>query len=255
MATTMTLAQLMTAVRQRADMAPSGYAPALTGSNFFVTEPELISYINQSYFEFYDLLVSAYEDYFMAPAVQFTTTGVALYDLPDGSNYSGAPALYKLLGVDFGLSTVGNAYVTLKKFNFIDRNRYIYPQLGGSVLGISNPAYRMVGSKLEFIPTPASGQIVQLWYVPRMTQLAALSDTVDGFSGWTEYIITDCAIKCMQKEESDVSVLMVQKAALKQRIEEVAQNRDAGQPSTISDTRRGDGYYGWTGFDGQNGGY
>jgi hypothetical protein len=88
-----------------------------------------------------------------------------------------------------------------------------------------------------------------------LTQLSALSDTVDGYSGWTEYVIVDAAIKCLQKEESDVSVLMVQKAALKQRIEEASQNRDAGQPSTISDTRARDGYYGAPGFDGQNGGY
>jgi len=39
----------------------------------------------------------------------------------------------------------------------------------------------------------------------------------------------------LQKEESDVSVLLGQKAAMKRRIEEAANNRDAGQPLTVSD--------------------
>ena len=40
-----------------------------------------------------------------------------------------------------------------------------------------------------------------------------------------EYVITDAAIKMMQKEESDTSVLQLQKAALIRRIEAAAENR------------------------------
>ena len=39
----------------------------------------------------------------------------------------------------------------------------------------------------------------------------------------------------LQKEESDTTVLERQKAALKRRIEEAANNRDAGQGESISD--------------------
>jgi hypothetical protein len=39
----------------------------------------------------------------------------------------------------------------------------------------------------------------------------------------------------LQKEESDVSVLMAQKAELKQRITESAANRDADNPLTVTD--------------------
>jgi hypothetical protein len=52
-------------------------------------------------------------------------------------------------------------------------------------------------------------------------------------------VIIDAAIKCLQKEESDVQVLMAQKAAMKRRIEVAASNRDAGSPLSVSDVYRG----------------
>ena len=62
-----------------------------------------------------------------------------------------------------------------------------------------------------------------------------LNSTFDGVSGWEEYIVIDAAIKCLQKEESDVSVLMSQKSAIAKRIEAAAENRDAGEPSKVTD--------------------
>ena len=52
----------------------------------------------------------------------------------------------------------------------------------------------------------------------------------------------DAAIKALQKEESDASVLMSQKEALRQRIMSTAMNRDAGLSDQISDTRSNYGY-------------
>src|SRR4051812_27192108 len=120
MSTTMTLSDLMIAVRQRADMLSSGYTPSLVSTASFVTDPELISYINQSAFELYDLLVEAMgEDYFVAPPVSFTTDGVSeTYALPNGVNFSSAPALYKLLGVDLLVSSASGQYVSLRPFQF-----------------------------------------------------------------------------------------------------------------------------------------
>jgi uncharacterized protein YdcH (DUF465 family) len=90
-----------------------------------------------------------------------------------------------------------------------------------------------------------------------MTALLADTDIIDGVSGWTEYIIVDAAIKALHKEESDTTALMAQKMALKQRIEETAMNRDAGQPDAISNTRfqTGWGSYGPPNGDGGFGGY
>lgn len=234
MATTMTLAQLMTAVRQRADMVPNSYTPALTGNGFFVTEPELISYVNQSYFELYDLLISCFgaNYYVKAPPPTFATDGT-------NDQYALPADFYKLLGVDLQIANSTQSRVTIQPFEFIDRNRYAVPNFQ-SFYGVTNLRYRLNGDNLWFTPVPSAGQQIQLWYVPRMTTLAALTDTADGISGWTEYIITDAAIKCLQKEESDTSILQGQKAALIQRIMAMADSRDIGSPHKVSDSLQND---------------
>lgn len=196
----------------------------------FVSTAEWNSYLNQSAYELYDLLTTVYEEYNVAEPYTFVTTGSnARYDLPND--------FYKLLGVDCGLSGSDNARVTINKFDFIQRNQYVYPNVTSTYFGVFNLRYRLVGNKLMFIPTPASGQYITVWYIPRLTMLLKDTDMLDGVSGWVEYVICDAAIKALQKEESDVSVLMAEKAMMKQRIEESSMNRDAGQPDTISQTR------------------
>lgn len=228
MATTMTLLELRIAARQRADMVFSQ----------FVTDAEFNSYINQSYFELYDLLISKYGDnYYVAPAYTFTTNGTDyLYNLPTN------PGFYKLLGVDLALSNTNDSYVTVRPFEFIDRNRYAVPNFQ-SFYGLTNLRYRIHGDKLWFTPIPAANQTIRIWYIPRMTTLALDTDTVEGVSGWTEYIIVDAAIKAMQKEESDVSALMTQKQMLINRINAMAESRDAGSPAKVSDNMYADFWF------------
>jgi hypothetical protein len=245
----MSLGQVRLLAQQRADRVNSN----------FVTKEEWNSYINQSYAELYDLLVTLYEDYYVAAPLTFITDGSTnQYTLPNGSNFNGAPAFYKLLGADCGLGANGNAWVTLHKFDFISRNRYVFPNVTSTFLGVFNLRYRVVGNTLFFIPTPSANQYIRLWYIPRVNTLLKDSDMLESVSGWIEYVIVDAAIKCLQKEESDVSVLLAQKQMLIDRIQSSAMNRDAGQPDTISDIRSfGErwGGYGSPNGDGSFGGY
>ena len=220
MATTMTLLELRTATRQRADMVNSQ----------FISDSELNSYINQSYFELYDLLCQKYgNDYYVGSPYSFVTDGASqFFSLPGD--------FYKLLGVDLALSNTLDSFVTIRPFNFGDRNRYAIPNFQ-SFYGVTNLRYRLKGNQLWLTPIPAANQTIRLWYVPRLTTLATDTDAADGISGWTEYIIIDAAIKCMQKEESDVTVLLAQKAAMIQRIQNAAENRDAAAPATVLDSQ------------------
>ena len=250
----MSLAEIRQQARERADRV---------NSNFFTTQ-ELNNYINSSMFELYDILVTAYEDYFLATPVLFQTDGISFnYPLPDGvttfmsginpsQTIVGAP-IDKLVGVDLGVNTVQGAWVTLSKFQFIDRNRYVYPNSQSTLYGVFNLQYRMMGNVIQFIPTPSGNQYIRLWYIPRLQELLQDTDiTTVSISRWVDYIITDVAIKMLQKEESDVSVLMAQKMALKKRIEEASQNRDAGQPDKINDSR-GNTNWGSGGYSGNAG--
>lgn len=67
---------------------------------------------------------------------------------------------------------------------------------------------------------------------------------VDGINGWEEYIVVDCAAKALEKEESDPSAMFARKAALIQRIQSAAANRDAGEPARVVDVSRND-FGGW----------
>jgi len=234
----MSLAELRLRAQQRADRVNSN----------FVTLPEWNFFINQALFELYDLLVASYSDeYFSASPINFTTNGTQyLFPVPNGSNtfqdQNGSTIVprpfYKLLGLDLAMNTAVNGWVTVHKFNFTDRNKFLYPNSASTIYGVFNCRYRLVGDNLELIPTPSAGQIFRIWYIPRMEMLLKETDTTSsGISGWLQYVIVRAAKYALDKEESDTSTLDNEILYLKQRIEAVAQNRDAGEPDTISDVR------------------
>lgn len=244
----MCLGQLRLMAQQRADRVGSQ----------FVTLPEWTTFINLAMYELYNLLIGVSEDYFTQAPIKFTCDGTTFqYPLPDGvktfqnnsnANIVAAP-FYKLMGVDLGIN--GNNFASLEKFNFADRNQYIYPNSGSSMYGVFNMRYRLVGNTLHLIPTPSASQVVRLWYIPRLAQLLKDTDvTTLGYSGFLNYVICRAAKYALDKEESDTSGLTNELLFLRQSIEESAINRDQGRPDTITDVRSGD-------FDsgGNNGGF
>lgn len=232
----------------------------------YLTTDEWNSNINQSMFELADILTTKFgDDYFMAPALIIPLTGQTYYPLPDGSNYNGAPAIYKLLGIDANIS--GSApgpnagWVPLARANWSDRDKYTtYPGQAGALNNIYQMSYRQMGSNLFVFPTNQN-QLIQLWYVPIMSQMLLDTDMLSfSFSGWSEYLIVDAAMKAMIKEESfdKWQALNQDKQVLIQRIETTAPNRDAGQPNSVSNTREtmGDpGFSGWGNGGGFGGGF
>jgi hypothetical protein len=242
----MSLGEIRTRAQQRADKLNSN----------FVTLPEWNFFINQSMFELYDLLVTTYEDMFTATPATFMVNGNQfLYPLPDGSltfqnGINGADMVaepfYKLQGVDLALNSAQNGYVSLNKFNFSDRNKFVYPNSDSTIYGVFNLQYRMMGTNIEFIPTPSAGQQIRLWYIPRLKELLVDEQlTTIGFSGWLQYVIIRAAKYALDKEESDTTKLDQELAFLIKRIEGSAQNRDAGSPQTISDSRPYNSWSGW----------
>lgn len=222
-----TLSDLKTQLLQRIDRV---------GSDFY-DPTELNTYISASYKELYDLLIQKFGDDYFFSTHTITTDGTNdTYALPDD--------FYKLFGVD--LSLTGGApdgWVTLKQFMKADRNRYAVPNFQ-SFYGITNLRYRLRGNLIWFTPIPMANQKIRLLYAPRPSDLDEDTDTVDGVSGWEEYIISDAAIKCLAKEESDTSIFERQKMFIKQRIEEAAENRNVGEPQTVSDSQGNWGPFG-----------
>tara|TARA_R110002167_G_scaffold88894_3_gene239589 strand:+ start:381 stop:1094 length:714 start_codon:yes stop_codon:yes gene_type:complete len=215
---------LVERVRQRADMQ----------SNLFVSDIEVQTYINAAISELHDILIQTYgQDYYVSTTIFATEAGTDSYSL---STKVGAD-FYKLRGVDAQLN--GSDYFTLSPFNFNERN--LYQNWGSwSLAGLTNVRYRMVGGNLVFSPQPEGVTNVRVWYIPTAQQFssatpATSTTTFDDYNGYAEYVVVDAAIKCLQKEESDVSVLRAQKVEMKRRIEEAADNRDAGSPLSVTD--------------------
>lgn len=235
----------------------------------FVTNNEWNAFLRLSMYELYDLLIGSYEDFNIAEPVFINTNGSTMrYELPTGLNYLGnvldgasglpAPRFYKLSGVDLGVNTSNNAYVTINRYDWIDRNNYVYPNSTSTIYGVYNMRYRVYGNTLALIPTPAGNQQLRLWYAPVLPALLRDSDlTTIGWAGYLRYPIVRAAKYALDKEEgSDTAKLDAEILFLKTRIEQMSQNRDQGQPDTISETRKG-GAYGGTGWgsNGANGGW
>lgn len=242
MANTKTVAELITSIRQRADMEGSS----------FVSDGELVDYINQSIAELHDLLIGLYEDYYVE-SVSFSIPEGNPTTLPDGdssgSNFPSNKGFYKALGVDI---EKGGVKRNVPRYMFSERNAF-----GGADWGAGCSAlhYAIQGDKIRFIPETTSGGTVTLWYAPEPQFFSGPSDT-ETLSvkarhiarGYEEFIILDCAIKCLFKEESDVTVLMGQRELVRSRIREAAATRDAASPMRIADVstgRFGSGYVNW----------
>lgn len=237
-------------------------------SNFVVTS-EWNSFIRLAMYELYDLLITSYEDYYADQFVFINTNGTTQnYPIPDGcTNYLGgiyggasgtpAKALYKIAGMDLGINISNNAWVTLLKYDFIERNKYVYPNSTSTIYGVYNMRYRLMGNSINFIPTPAGNQQVRMWYVPKLPALLADSDlSTIGWSGWLRYVIVRSAKYALDKEEgTDTTKLDQELVFLKKRIEESASNRDAGVPDTISETRQDSTYNSGFGSGGGNAGW
>jgi hypothetical protein len=212
----------------------------MVNSNF-VTDAELTGYINNSISELHDMLIQAYDGDYYINEVSFQTAGsVESYSI---ASLITAGDFYKLRGIDAKLN--GSEWFTLKQFNFNERNKN---QATGLNYGLENVRYRLVGSTLRLTPVPDNNITCKIWYIPLSQTLTSDSDSYADFNNFSEYVIVDAAIKMLQKEESDATLLLTQKAALKRRIEEAAGNREVGNGESISDVyaENNDYYYGNT---------
>jgi hypothetical protein len=202
-----------------------------------ITPQEWISMISQSFKELYDIIVQKYgDDYFVAPPVSFLTTGqldpvyqAQVFPLPKN--------FYKLRRCEVALNPNDpNSWITLRQFNDIQANLWNYPNVY-TFYGITNLRYRLMGTQLQIVPISSAGQTIRIWYCPRPSQLINTTDLVDGISGWEEYIIADVCAKGMIKSEEDAGPFLLQKAAMLKRIEDAAENRNQGEPQTVSDSK------------------
>jgi hypothetical protein len=116
-------------------------------------------------------------------------------------------------------------------WSFNERNRLITGWVGRPI------RYILKGAKIIFTPVPTTTDTVIMYYVPSPAEITAGS-SIECFSGFDEYIILDVAIKMKQKEESDVSVLAMEKAEMWKSVMDTLQGRDVSFPQKVTDIAR-----------------
>jgi hypothetical protein len=210
-----TLADLRLQAQQRADMENSNYVG--------VTEWNV--YINESYSKLYDILVSAYEDYYTKDPVSFT--------IASGNTYTLASDFYKLRGLDRSVDGADGWQTVHPLGSFIERNRRNI--LMRSFVGWIDINYKVVGNKLYMYPEDRATGNYRYWYIPRYTPLASDSSTLGDVLDFQEFIIVDAAIKALNKEETDASHLIRQLDELRERIINMSKNRDVGSGERVGD--------------------
>jgi hypothetical protein len=185
----------------------------------FVSDSELNDYINSSYSELYDLLVSSNSEYFLSSTTSTVVSGSSTIALPTD--------FYKLRAVDFYLN---GRWYDIEQFSMNERNQdsTLYSSVGVEV------RYRLQGSTLKLIPSDNAGGQSQSWYTPFPTTLSADSDEIEEGNGWSELVVVDAAIKCLMKEESSTTELMKIKSDLTKRVVDMAAKRDSAKPKQIT---------------------
>jgi hypothetical protein len=219
-----TLSEIRLRSRQKADRENSN----------FVENEELDFMINSSIAELHDLLIAhAGADYYLNSVQGTTVAGTSTYALPTD--------FYKLKGVDI---KVAGEWRSIRPFNFNERNRLNESELYWA----SSTRYRLHGDNILLNPVPDTALEYQLWYTPLAQKLVADTDILKDLNQYVEYVLVDVAIKYLNKEESDVQVLMAQKVDLRKRIENMSANRDEGQPESVSDIYAENNNYWYRGF-------
>lgn len=200
-----TLANLRLRARSRADQPIAG----------FVTEAELLDWINEGVQQLHEKLVSAYgEEYVSTSANLVVAAGVA--PLPAG--------FFKLQSIEMDISGVT---CTLLPYTQQERNAY---KNSLALPGGTKPRYKLVAGNVRLLPVQVNGTVVAITYAPEATLLVNAGDSINFPNGWEKYVVLYAAIQMMEKEETSTATA---RALLKQwddELEALKESRDAAAP-------------------------
>jgi hypothetical protein len=234
---TLTLTELQTRVRQRADLALSDQ---------FIPTSELTIYINLALSKMWDLaLENDGQSFIPYTDVPFTapTTAPNIYALPNA---------YKVLSVQLWDSVAGGV------------RRPIFPAMETQIPGLMSQQasanitfgamYRLSGGfglastaglQLQLFPPPLTNTVLQVRYVPPAPTLVNDTTPVMFPNGWEEFVVLEAAIKCIGKEDGDTRELQRQRDEMAESIRTASSSLDRGSPERVQDVVYGLVDYPW----------
>jgi hypothetical protein len=193
----------------------------------FVTDVELLIYINGALGELDDLLIQA-DPNFKVTISEHTITSDGYFALPSDFLHD--------RGVD---KTLGSGYTSLMPFTQQQRNSYdvSYPGAGRFSYPFVDVYYQIQNQTCQIIPAVQAPGTYRLHYVPRFTSLT-VSDSLPSYmdtQSWHEFVVCDVAAKIMVKQDlaPDAQFWLGLKEAQRQRVLNAAQPRGLGPPKSM----------------------
>ena len=197
-----------------------------------ITDAEVNGWLDDGLSELHDVLIESHEEWVTKTASPDITlvSGTSQYDAPGD--------LLKLVGCDV---IAGSRRYSCQRYMPAERNAFVYP-VPAVVQATDLPFYRLVGAKIELIPTPAAAGTMRVYYVPQYALMTADNGAGGVVNpvvpiGWENVGVLHAAICAIVKQERDPSALMAEKSALVERIKASAHGRDEGQPWRVVDVR------------------
>jgi len=181
---------------------------------------EIDQMINDEAAELYELIVEAYENYYVTTADLTITAGNSQVALPDGSPDR---VMFKLLDVE-DLSE--SPALSLPTFEYNDRNR------------VGRHSYCIAGDNLLVRPVDRAPGAYRIHYVPEFLPLTSEADTFTAPNNWELAIVFGVAQRLKESQDQDGSALGKRKASLTKRIERSSRSRNAGAPRKARDVKR-----------------
>lgn len=188
----------------------------------FVTDTEILKYLNTANTDLYNTVVKQEEDYF-----------IIYENISINAEYINLPATcYKLCGID--IYHDGDT-ISLKKIKMADRNRY---KNYSNRIAITDYKYIIQGNKLRILPAPTTSYSGVIYYIPYPVDL-----TIDGtfdlpLSMWEEYLTHYAAVKILDKDEQSSTNFRNDLKDIKQQVLEQVMNRDQNEAIQITDYYR-----------------
>ena len=212
----------------------------------FCSDAEINEYIQSSYGEYYDLLIESIgPQHFLSSLQGVTTAGDADLELAQvsgsgvGENLDNTlhPVdIYKILRVE---ATINGVVGRLRPTTIAQREETVnvtggwtdHHRVGYFLYTDINGTGSRQHQVMHFEPTPQAAHTITIFYIPAAPTLIESQSSFSSptfpafpeaailtFTNWSEYIVVDAAMKCLEKEESDTTALMMRKEALRQRI-------------------------------------
>lgn len=205
--------------RERADMVGST----------FVSDAEVLRYADQAWEEFWMILVSKFEDFFLVKADITLTIGQS-YVLPnDFLKIRGVRHANKefLRRIDLKeLPSLFTGLTTQRPTNYYVRGD---PDASNAVL--------------ELVPLPNAAYAMELFYTPVRSMEDMFVGSLRLVALWKQYIVLSVALKLKDKEESDCSVILAEREMLLDLITRSMTPLDSGEPFAVVQTTQRSHYY------------